>query len=636
MRAFVLTCCLVGLWAHAATLAHSAGDTIDVSAVRPGMKGYGLSVFRGTQPERFDVEVIDVYHRFMPDQDLILVRTNHPILEKALAVGGMSGSPIFLEGKLAGAYAYGWPFGKDPIVGVTPIKNMMAEMWRPVNPKVWRAIGAWPQAIGGGGKREGGSAAAGADGSPKARPTQLAGLPPYLGENHSDAFEPLRQYARLYPNETDASDARALRPALTPIMYAGLDPTVARLLDVELERFGMVGLQAGGAGRKPAAGAAASPPARFVDGGAIGVELMRGDMAMTAIGTVTRVLGDRLVAFGHPMMGTGQPGFPTCTARILHVLASQQRSFKLGESQTSLGTMIHDRQSAVVIDTALKADTIPVQIQVTGVPQLPRDRWDVELSNHRMMTPMLAFTALANAMNASTSEQSDVTFSARSRVHVQGHGVIETQDVGYSPAGAASPLALGQLRMFQVLEAAYGNPFENTHIDRIEVDLALRYERDTLTIVDALVPSTEVDPGRDLNVYVTLKPFGGPDEIKRITLRVPQSAAGQKLELNFEPGNRVQIERPEPKNLSQLFEIVQLGYPSTSLVVSTKLPAQGLSLRGQVVRGLPASALDTLQLSADSAHPVPFATQIRTEVPVGHVLDGSARVTLDVRTEPLR
>src|SRR5690606_26757239 len=100
------------------TFAHSAGGTIDVAAIKPGMKGYGLTVFRGTEPERFDVEVIDVMRNFRPSQDLILVRTPHPILEKAIIVGGMSGSPIYLEGKLAGAYAYGWLFGKEPVAGV--------------------------------------------------------------------------------------------------------------------------------------------------------------------------------------------------------------------------------------------------------------------------------------------------------------------------------------------------------------------------------------------------------------------------------------------------------------------------------------------------------------------------------------
>ena len=104
--------------------------TIAVSEVRAGMRGYGLTVMRGETPERFDVEVIDVLHGFRPGQDIVLIRTDHPILANTASVAGMSGSPIYLEGRLLGAYAYGWPFGKDPIAGVTPIANMLADSTR--------------------------------------------------------------------------------------------------------------------------------------------------------------------------------------------------------------------------------------------------------------------------------------------------------------------------------------------------------------------------------------------------------------------------------------------------------------------------------------------------------------------------
>ncbi|MFO0646609.1 MAG: SpoIVB peptidase S55 domain-containing protein [Polyangiales bacterium] len=102
-----------------------------VSEVRAGMRGYGLTVFRGTRPERFDVEVIDVVHNFRPHMDAILIRPNHPITDHAGTVAGMSGSPIYIDGRLIGAYAYGWEFGRDPVAGVTPIESMLAELHRP-------------------------------------------------------------------------------------------------------------------------------------------------------------------------------------------------------------------------------------------------------------------------------------------------------------------------------------------------------------------------------------------------------------------------------------------------------------------------------------------------------------------------
>jgi hypothetical protein len=229
-----------------------------------------------------------------------------------------------------------------------------------------------------------------------------------------------------------------------------------------------------------------------------------------------------------------------------------------------------------------------------------------------------------------------VTFTAHSRLRVQGHGTIEVSDVGFTPLGLDGPMALGQLRLFDLMDAAYGNPFEEARIEGIDVELDVRFERDLMTILDALVPSNEVDPDRDVPVYLTVQRFGQEPEVKIVKVRVPASAAGEKIELVFESGNAVQIERPEPTNLEQIFEIVRASYPATSLVVSTKLSSQGLRLRGHVVRGLPGSALDTLQLQSAGARATTFATYTRTELPMQHIVVGSARLTLDVRREPLR
>ncbi|MFI5308152.1 MAG: hypothetical protein ACHQ53_12405 [Polyangiales bacterium] len=616
LRTLVPSLLIGALLLCAGELAHSASNTIDVHSVKPGMKGYGLTVFRGRTPERFEVEVIDVLHNFRPDQDLILVRTSHPVLDKAIVVGGMSGSPIYLEGKLAGAYSYGWMFGKEPVAGVTPIDNMLAEMARPVDPAIWKALRSLPKL----------SSAAPTRGSPE----RLAGLPPYLGKEHAGALRPLEQHALAY-GYGESRDA--LRPAATPVMLSGLHERMASVLNAQLERFGLVALQAGGGAAPSTAGSSAAPP-HFEDGGSIGVALIRGDISATAIGTVTHVVGDRLVAFGHPMLNAGQPALPTCTARVLHVLASESRSFKIAEAGDILGTLVHDRQAAIVVDTRLKADSVPLHLRVLGVQGAPRTEWNVELASHRMLTPMLAFSALGNALSVTAAENSDAVFEVDSRVRIAGHGTIEVVDVGYTPSGLDNPMALSQLRLFDLIEAAYGNPFEQARIERIDVDLDVRFTRDVITVLDALVPATEVDPDRDLNVYLTVQKFDQPPEVKIVPVHVPASAAGEKIELAFEPGNQVQLERPEPENLDQIIDNVRMGFPSTSLVVSLKLPSQGLRLRGHVVRNLPGSALDSLQLGGAGTRPTAFATQSRTELPMHEVVVGSARITLDVRREP--
>jgi len=192
-------------------------------------------------------------------------------------------------------------------------------------------------------------------------------------------------------------------------------------------------------------------------------------------------------------------------------------------------------------------------------------------------------------------------------------------------------LTLSYLRLFDLMDAAYGNPFEESRITAIEVDLKLRFVRDVVTIVDVSVPCEEVDPGSRVDLFVTLRRFGKPESIRTVPVIIPHSAAGEEIELLVEPGDQVAIEQPKPDNLSQLLAMVLEGYPSTAMVVSTKLPSPGLKLRGHVVRQLPGSAYDTLQLVNQSEQAVSFTTYRHKLVPLGQVVIGSARLKLKVR-----
>jgi hypothetical protein len=596
--------------------------TMPVSEVRPGMRGYGLTVFRGTQPERFEVEVIDVLHQFRPDQDLILVRTTHPILTDATTVGGMSGSPIYLEDRLVGAYAYGWPFGRHPVAGVTPIENMMRELRRTPRP------GSFPGAVP--------LAALGAPGAPpstrasdergrvgRVLPT---GVRPYLGTTARSAFAAFDERAR---DRVPLGDGVSLVPASTPLLVAGLHPEVLGLLQSRLAPFGIDVLQAGGAGL---AAPASGPPPRFVDGGALAVTLARGDVASTVVGTVTHVEGNRLVAFGHPMVEAGETGFPTAVARVLHVLASFQRSFKIAEPLAPLGTMIQDRQAAVVVDTTLQPAMIPVHLRITGVPTEQRTDWRFEVASHRAITPLVLGTAIQSAVKAVASDNEYVMFEARSRVRLDGVAQpIELVDRGFTATGASQASALGQIRAFDVIEAAYANPFRETRVLDVDVEIALRFARDTAEIVDASVEQTEVNPGEPVEVRVVLRRWSGDEEVRRFRVSIPESAAGQPVQILIQPGSDVEIERPEPRGLDDVIEAVRHRYGASELVLSTRLPGRGLRTPGHVVHSVPPSVLDALQSTTDSDRVRAFQTHVRRAFSTDLVLTGASRVELSVR-----
>jgi len=478
----------------AGAIAQSTPGFIHVDEIRPGMKGYGLSVFRGTVPERFDVEVIDVLHNFRPNQDLILIRTPHPLLDRARGVAGMSGSPIYLEGRLAGAYAYGWGYGSDPVVGVTPIANMLAELKRPVRLDMFPGARALPS-------------------GPRAESTErppskerFAGLPPFRGEHQVSALSTIRA---LQKQQAGMQAPAGLHRATTPIMLGGLHDSVAQMLAKELEPLGFMATQSS------VGGSSKGGPKRFEPGGAVAVELARGDISMVGIGTVTYVGKDgRTLAFGHPMMEAGATGLPTATARVLHVLVSEFRSFKIAEAGQPLGALVQDRQPAIVIDPDIEPARIPVRVKVNGVEGAPKTEWHVDVASHRILTPTIVFAVIANAVKSTAADVTDVVFRARSKIAIEGHGVVSLDEQGFSPMGAASPTVFSQLRMFGLMEAAFANAFESSRVTSIDLELDLEQSREVFQVSDASVAYDEVDPGEEVTIYVRLRRVDQPDTIR--------------------------------------------------------------------------------------------------------------------------
>lgn len=592
-------------------VAQSTPGFIGVDEIVPGMKGYGLTVFRGTEPERFDVEVIDVLRNFRPAQDLILLKTPHPLLDRARGVAGMSGSPIFLDGRLAGAYAYGWPYGTDPVVGVTPIANMLAELKRPVRIDMFPGAKPLPDV----------PRKASREPTRESR-DRFAGLPPFTG-GPVDAFTTLRASAKKRSAEQGPV---GLRAATTPVMLGGFTDSVARMLSDELAPLGLEATQAG------SSGSSGTGPTHFENGGAIAVALASGDVSINGVGTVTYMAsGNRALAFGHPMLDAGATGFPTATARVLHVLVSDYRSFKIAEAAQPLGTLVQDRQAAIVVDPDIQAAKIPVRVRINGADGAQKTEWNVEVVSHRTLTPGIAFAVMLNALKSTAGDVEDVVFRARSTVGVEGHDTVVLDEQGYSPAGVASQVALGQLELFWVMESAFANPFEVSRVTSVDLELDLDFTRELFQIVDASVPFDEVDPGEDVTIYVKFRQVGKPDSTRAVKVHIPESAAGQTVNVAVAAGNKVSVELPRANSLDELLEQASAGFPSTSMVVSVQLPSRGLQFRGHVVDSLPPSALNSLQLVSTSQDGRPFVTRSHTEVKMPDVVYGGVTLRLQVR-----
>jgi len=376
----------------------------------------------------------------------------------------------------------------------------------------------------------------------------------------------------------------------------------------------------------------AEGPMRYEAGGAIAVELARGDIAVTGVGTVTHIdKGGRVLAFGHPMMDAGATGLPTATARVLHVLVSELRSFKLAESVHPLGALVQDRQPAIVVDPDIAPARIPVRVKINGVQGAPKTEWNIEVASHRILTPTIVFGAIANAVKSTASDATDVLFRARSKIGIEGHGIVSLEERGFSPMGAASPGVFSQLRMFALMEAAFANAFETSRVTSVDLELDLEFSRDVFQIVDASIASDEVDPGEEATIYVRLRRVDKPDLIRAVKVRIPEAAAGKTVKVTVAAGNQVPIEQPRAGSFDDLIEQTLRRYPATSVVTVLQMPTRGLRFEGHVVDSLPGSALNSLQLVSSSGDSRPFITQSRTEISMPQVVVGGAKLALRVR-----
>ena len=569
-------------------------QTIPIEEIKPGQVGYGLTVFRGFKVERFRVEVIDVMKNFLPKQDIFLVRIDHPVLRKTGVVGGMSGSPIMINGKLAGALAYGWRFSKEPITGITPIKNMMRLLkYKPRGPR-------------------------------KAGYAQLRGA----GRRPVDRLA-MRSVARsgrwwklpgLRPLATPSSQ---LMPVSVPLNAAGFSAESMGLLKESFRRYGFEPMQGGGTG-------VTEGPSKFTPGSSIGVQMARGDVSLAATGTVTWVGPRRVLGFGHRMFNAGEIYIPTTTSKIIHTLASVSRSFKIGRPARVVGSLVQDRQAGIMADTSKQIGTIPMTITMRAPGR--KQVYKVNLARHRLLTPSLVRTVMSNALSEAMSDVAHVTFTVTSRISVKGHPQLKLVEHGYAASGVRFPILLFS-KGTRVIRKLTNNDFEPATIERLDFDIKVQFANKLVQIKALRTDASFVDPGTTVNLHVTFKPFAGPTFTKSYPLKIPRDAGGTVLVAEVASGAVTRPEVAPPENFKQLLAALQKLYPARSVVVSLQLPTSGLALKGRLIRDLPNSVMDALNTGTQVQAKRVFRTVSRKVHATQSIIAGKQQLRLRVRNE---
>lgn len=574
----------------------AAPATIPVDQIRPGMHGHGLTVFSGFKVERFKVQVIDVMKNFMANQDLILIRADHPVLRHSGVVGGMSGSPIYIEGRLAGALAYGWRFTKDAICGVTPIANMLD-----LTKRKPRGMGRWNAPV----------AAA-----PR-QPADRASLA---------SLSRLQRWWKLPFGRTsrvDASATTTMTPVTVPLSVAGFAPEVVTSLRQGLASYGFEPVQGGGTGR-------AEGPASFETGGSLGIQLVSGDMSMAGTGTVTLIEKDRVLGFGHRMFNAGEIHIPAITARINHTLANISRSFKISSPARIAGSLVQDRQAGIMVSTSERVGTVPMTVTVRQGGE--KRVFKVEISRHRLLTATLASTVMMSSLSEIIADVDQATFKITTRFSLKGYRPVQVEDHLFAPGGIGLTATIFS-RGLRALREVMSTDFEPVYVERIDVDLDVRFGNEVVEITGASVSSTVVDPGSRINVMVSFRPYGGGEYTKSYPLEIPATMAGTVLQIEAASGILAPPDRAPPENMKQLLESLQSGYPARSVVLSLGLPHEGLKLRGELLHDLPTSVLDSLSMATQERGEQTFNSVRRTVHGTQRIVVGKKSIRIRVRSE---
>jgi hypothetical protein len=589
-----------------------------LSDVKPGMVGQALTVFQGTKPEPFKVRVVSVMRNFLPKQDVILIRAEDPRVEFSGIVAGMSGSPVYIDGKLVGAVAYAWSFAKEPLGGVTPIESMLAERRRPrrVSREVF-AEGApssgevlaaeglsVPAALRGKGNL---ASATSGFGTPDALARGL-GLPPI--------------------GPAPANGEPRLMRASVPLTVSGFSPRTVGELAEELKPTGLVPLQAGGGGRvgPPAAG-------HVEPGSAIGVELVRGDMSTVATGTVTYVNGSDVLAFGHPLFGIGEVYLPMVDAEIHAFLPSLSQSFKMSSPLNEVGTLVQDRPACIMGDLDARTTMLPIDVRVTGPGVEPR-LFHAEVARNRRLTPMLASMVVGNAIADAEPDVTDMIVTVTSKVGVKGFAPLELRDQIFSPEGVSSH-ALASSKGLRAMGELLFNPFEPVVLDRMDVDVRVEYRRDVAEIVGVAVPTQQVRAGDTVDLRVTMRPYAGAEYVETVPVIIPRTVAGQTLKVEVSSGASVKPDMPPAETLPVYIDNLRKAYSASSIVVTLQTPDDGASLRGRLISGMPASALDTLRTGNQTARAGTYHIADRTVFPARQLVSGKEELTVAVKSDAL-
>ena len=577
-----------------------------VSDLKEGMKGTAWTVFRGSEPEEFQVEILGIVPGAIgPKQDMIVGRISGGSSDRTSVFAGMSGSPVYIDGKLVGAISYSFPFSKEPICGITPIEQMISifehNQNQKLRPKEPRSISFAELA---------------------------ANYQPNLPKNAAVSSSILAGGAN---SSLAAVAGQSFQPIATPLSFNGFSQDTLNLFAPQLSSVGLLPVASVG-------GAAKITPLKeptentLLGGASVSMQLVRGDYSMAASGTVTYRDGDKIYAFGHPFLNLGVSDLPMSESHVVTVIPNLNNSFKLAVPDALVGSMTQDRATGVFGSLGQSPKMIPVKLNLE-TSRNNQETLNFEVAKDDFLTPLLLNIAIYNSIVANERGMGDSTVEIKGEIKLKNQEPIKIDN---RFAGAVATQLAG-VSVAAPVNALLKSRFDNADISEINLSVTTADGSNTATLERIALDKTEVKAGGSFEVQAFVRTDSGRIFSQKIPVTIPADTPAGTLMITVGDGSSIQQNAASkqfvPKDLSELVTTINDLKKDGRLYVQTYRVTNGAIIGSKEMPNLPPSMLATLNNDRTAGGFKPTVTTVLTDQelpPADFIISGQQVLTIEV------
>ncbi len=559
------------------------GNILPLSQITPGMEGYGKTVFQGTKIEKFKVKIIGVLKNIRPGTGLILAKIGgNKVIDKAGVIAGMSGSPIYINNKIIGALAFSWAFSKEPIAGITPIEDML---------KIFDLK--------------------------------------YPTTN-------INQYYNYYNNEDGPSDLKSdnnlynnLVPIATPITIDSLSENIIDMFKDDFKKYNLIPMMGGGGSDN-----SLPVPSKFEPGAAVAVDLVRGDLNLSGIGTVSYVDKNKILIFGHPMFFAGNIDIPFSYAYIHTVLPSLYVSFKLGQATKLAGRLFSDQLTGVAGIIGEKAEMINMDVNLNIFNNKLNYNYEI-IKNYKFL-PMFIGMSIAKSIEMGGGRLERNTLQFKYDIYFDNGKKITLSNSVASLSVDKS--VINSIRfLFGPISSLLINQYKKVNINKIDVKINILKSIKVVTIKDVIVNKKYYKPGDTVIATIELKPWQKKSFFKTIKIKLPYNLKDGMFPLIFSSAQERQFidfflspAKYQPQSFEQLIRLLNSLQPTTKLSVWSILKNRSLVINGEELKNLPSSYYYIYKNSIESSAQKSFV-QLIQDYPQDYIIANDKMIKIKIK-----